>query len=71
MKNTLFSSIKPLSLSIAMSFSALAMQNISAAEFTAPQSLFPDNQGSIAPQLKFMEEESQDVYIAIRINGEG
>jgi hypothetical protein len=71
MTNKLLNSIKPISLSIALSLGSFSMQNILAAEFTAPQALFPDFQGSIAPQLNFTEEESSDIYIALRVNGEG
>ncbi|MFK5895261.1 MAG: cytochrome c [Pseudomonadota bacterium] len=71
MKNLLLKTIKPLSLSITLALSSLTMQSLSAAEFTAPQALFPDNQGSIAPQLNFTQSETSDIYIAIKVNGEG
>ncbi len=63
--------IKPLSLSIALTISALGVQSITASEFTTQRTVFSDNQGNIAPQLNFPQPETGDIYLAYRANGTG
>ncbi|MFK5984822.1 MAG: hypothetical protein QM479_05300 [Pseudomonadota bacterium] len=70
MKKRQLKNLIPLSTSFIL-ISSLVNFNLSASEFTAQRSLFPNNQGSISTQMSFDQSESGDIYIAYRMNGEG
>lgn len=71
MQKSIFTMIKPLSISIAISICSFSTTSVYSSELTAPRTVFQEYQGEISPKLNFSQAQTGDIYIAYRINNSG